>query len=63
MEVKINKDIREFTENIFLDCRCDSSFFYIGMYSGSDFIFLAQTIFGIETLSWTCILGAVPLQC
>ena len=27
MEVKINKEIRNYTESMFLDCRSDSSFF------------------------------------
>ena len=49
MEVKINKDIREFSESIF---------FGLTM---RQFIFsLLKPFFGIETLSWICILGAAP---
>lgn len=30
------------------------------MYCGSNIIFFLKPYFGIETLSWVCILGAVP---
>lgn len=60
MEVKINKDIREFSESIFLDWLCVSSFFLIGLCDSSNSILYIKTFFGIETLSWICILGAAP---
>lgn len=61
MEVKINKDIREFSENIFFGLSMRQFIFSImacivavGLY------FLLKPFLGIETLSWICILGASP---
>ncbi len=61
MEVKINNEIRNYTESMFFDCPSDSSFFSVlacgvavGLY------FLLRPRFGTETLSWVCILGAFP---
>ena len=61
MEVKINKEIREYTENMYfgmtlrqfifalLACICS-----VGIY------FIFSPILGTETVSWLCILGALP---
>lgn len=60
MEVKINKEIRNYTESMFLDCPSDSSFFCPRLRRGGGLYFLLRPRFGTETLSWVCILGAFP---
>ena len=61
MEVKINKDIREFTENIVFGLSM-RQFIFSMLACGVSLIlyFVLRPFFGIETLSWVCILGAVP---
>lgn len=61
MEVKINKDIRQYSESIFFGLSLRQFIFSIlaclvavGLY------FILKPYFGVETLSWVCILGAVP---
>ena len=61
MEVKINKDIRQYSESIFFGLSMRQFIFSIlaclvavGLY------FILKPYFGIETLSWMCILGATP---
>ena len=61
MEVKINKDIREFSESIFFGLSLRQFIFSV-LACGVAVIlyFLLKGHFGIETLSWVCILGASP---
>lgn len=61
MEVKINREIREYTESLFFGLSLRQFFFSvlaiilaIGLYFG------LRGRFGVETLSWMCILGAAP---
>ena len=61
MEVKINREIRNYTESIFFGLSLRQFIFSIlacGMAVVLYFIF--RPYFGIETLSWLCILGAAP---
>ena len=61
MEVKINKDIREFSESIFFGLTMRQ--FIFSLFSCVIAVILYFTLkpfFGIETLSWICILGAAP---
>lgn len=61
MEVKINREIRNYTESIFFGlslrqficslCACGMA---VGLY------FLTNDIFNKEIVSWVCILGALP---
>lgn len=44
MEVKINREIRNYTESMFLDCRSDSSFFCSCLWCCGRTVFLAQTV-------------------
>ena len=61
MEVKINKDIREFTESIFFGLSMRQFIFFISACIVAVILyFLLKPFFGIETLSWVCILGAAP---
>lgn len=61
MEVKINKEIRNYTESMFFGLSMRQFIFSVlacgvavGLY------FLLRGRFGTETLSWMCILGASP---
>ena len=61
MEVKINREIRDYTESLFFGLSLRQFFFSvlavgvaIGLYFG------LRGRFGLETLSWMCILGAAP---
>lgn len=61
MEVKINKEIRNYTESMFFGLSLRQFIFSllaIGVAVG--LYFLLRPHFGTETLSWMCILGAVP---
>ena len=61
MEVKINKDIREFSESIFFGLSLRQFIFSImACLVAVVLYFLLKPFFGIETLSWVCILGAAP---
>ena len=61
LEVKINREIREYQENIFFGLNLRQLTFSIlaiavavGIYFGF------RNILGTETVSWLCILGAFP---
>lgn len=60
MEVKINREIRNYTESMFLDCRSDSSFSVLACGVAVGLYFLLRPYVGTETVSWVCILGAAP---
>ena len=57
MEVKINKDIRDFSESIFFGLSLRQFIFSI---LACLVAVVLKPFFGIETLSWVCILGAAP---
>ncbi|MGI6281747.1 PrgI family protein [Hominenteromicrobium sp.] len=61
MEVKINREIRNYTESMFFGLSMRQFIFSalailvaVGLY------FLLKPHFGTETVSWMCILGAAP---
>lgn len=61
MEVKINREIRNYTESMFFGLSLRQFIFSVlacgvavGLY------FLLRPYVGTETVSWVCILGAVP---
>lgn len=61
MEVKINREIRDYTESMFFGLSLRQSVFAalavvvaVGLY------FLLKPHLGTETVSWVCILGAAP---
>ena len=61
MEVKINKEIRNYTESLFFGLSLRQFIFSVlacGVAMG--LYFLLRQRFGTETLSWVCILGAFP---
>ena len=61
MEIKINREIRGYTERMFFGLSLRQLIFSalavlvaVGLY------FLLRPVLGMETLSWLCILGAAP---
>ena len=61
MEVKINKEIRNYTESMFFGLSLRQFIFSVlacGVAMG--LYFLLRPRFETETLSWVCILGAFP---
>ena len=61
MQVKINKDIREFSESIFFGLTMRQFIFsLLACVIAVILYFTLKPFFGIETLSWICILGAAP---
>ena len=61
MEVKINREIRNYTESIFFGLSLRQFVLSILACGVAVLLyFLLKNNFGIETLSWVCILGASP---
>ena len=61
MEVKINKEIRNYTESIYFGLSLRQFIFSIfACVVAVVLYFIFRPYFGIETLSWLCILGAAP---
>ena len=61
MEVKINREIRDYTESMFFGLSLRQFIFSVlacgvavGVY------FLLRPLLGLETTSWVCIVAAVP---
>lgn len=61
MEVKINREIRQYTESIFFGLSM-RQFIFSCLACGIAVLlyFILRPYFGVETLSWMCILGAIP---
>ncbi len=61
MEVKINKEIRDYTENIYFGLSLRQFFFSVcACITTVILYFIGKKFFGIETISWVCMLGALP---
>ena len=61
MEVKINREIREYTESIFFGLSLRQFIFSIcACVVAVILYFILKPYCGIDTLSWVCILGAAP---
>ena len=61
MEVKINKEIRDYTESVYFGLSLRQFIFSIlACEMAVVLYFVFRPYFGIETLSWLCILGAAP---
>jgi len=59
MEVKINREIRDYTESLFFGLSMRQCFFSLCALAVAVALFFGlRGVFGIETLSWVCILGA-----
>lgn len=61
MEVKINREIREYTEAMFFGLSLRQFIFSaLACAAAVIFYFLLKPVLGMETVSWGCILAAVP---
>ena len=61
MEVKINKEIRNYTESMFFGLSLRQFVFsLLAVIVAVGLFFLLRPILGTETVSWVCILGAAP---
>lgn len=61
MEVKINREIRNYTESMFFGLSMRQfAFSVLAILVAVGLYFLLKPHFGTETVSWMCILGAVP---
>lgn len=61
MEVKINREIRQYTESIFFGLSMRQFIFSIFACLVAVLLyFILRPYLGLETLSWVCILGACP---
>lgn len=61
MEVKINHEIRDYTESVFFGLSLRQFIFSVLACGVAVLLyFLLRPYMGIETLSWVCILGAAP---
>ena len=61
MEVKINREIRNYTESMFFGLSM-RQFIFSTLAAGVAVLlyFVLKPIVGVETVSWVCILGAAP---
>jgi len=61
MEVKINREIREYTESMFFGLSLRQFIFSaLAILVAVGAYFLLRPHLGTETVSWVCILGAAP---
>jgi len=61
MEVKINREIRDFSEAVFFGMSLRQCVFAVlACTAAVGLYFLLSPYLGLETLSWVCILGAAP---
>jgi hypothetical protein len=61
MEIKINKEIKEYNETIFFGLSARQFIFSVlACLAAVGIYFLLKPYLNTETLSWVCILGAVP---
>ena len=61
MEVKINREIRNYTESMFFGLSMRQFVFsFLAILVAVGLYFLLKPHFGTETVSWMCILGAAP---
>ncbi len=61
MEVKINREIRDYTESTFFGLSMRQFFFSLAAAGVAVLLyFVLKPRLGTETVSWVCILGAAP---
>ena len=61
MEVKINREIRDYTEAMFFGLSLRQFFFSVMACGVAVAVyFLLKPALGLETVSWVCIIAAVP---
>lgn len=61
MEVKINREIRNYTESMFFGLSMRQAVFsLLAVVIAVGLYFVLRPHFGMETVSWMCVLGAAP---
>lgn len=61
MEVKVNKEIRNYTESIYFGLSLRQFIFSVlACLMAVLLYFILRPYFGLETLSWLCIIGVAP---
>ena len=61
MEVKINREIREYTEAVFFGLSLRQLFFSVLACGAAVILYVfLRPHMGMETVSWICMLGAAP---
>lgn len=61
MEVKINREIRQYTESMFFGLSMRQFFFSLAAVAAAVILYFAlKPYMSTETVSWVCILGAAP---
>lgn len=61
MEIKINREIREYSEAIFFGLTLRQTIFsFLAVIAAVLLYFWLNPYLGTETVSWVCILGAAP---
>ena len=61
MEIKINREIRDYHESMFMGLSLRQSVFSVlAIASAVGLYFWLQPVLGAEMVSWVCVLGAVP---
>lgn len=61
MEIKINREIRDYSESMFFGLSMRQFFFaLIAIVVAVGVYFLLEPLVGTETVSWMCILSAAP---
>lgn len=61
MEVKVNKDIQEYQENMYFGLTMRQFFFSVlGCATAIGLYFLCRNTLGLEVTTWVCVLGVVP---
>ncbi|WP_418790368.1 PrgI family protein [Phosphitispora sp. TUW77] len=61
MEVKINREIRDYTESMFFGLSLRQFIFSVMAIGVAISIYFGlRNFFGMETISWICVLGAFP---
>lgn len=62
MEVKVNREIRDYSESVFFGMSLrQCAFAAVACAAAVGVFFAADPVFGLEVTSWLCILVAVPL--
>ena len=61
MEIKINREIRDYHESMFMGLSLRQSIFSVlAIASAVGLYFWLQPVLGAEIVSWVCVLGAIP---
>ena len=61
MEIRVNKEIREYSENMFFGLTLRQFFFSVlGCVAAVGIYFLCRDALGLELTTWLCVFGVVP---